>query len=149
MLVRMHQRVPELWLTSLYIVHNFITRWATIPEPPKKCPKQDFCQNQTAGSVIRWKNGPLNASDHVESESCQPPTFRASPPVTLFYKNVVIAWRKCPKIIAPPVGPFDILVTLFRSWHAISEIKIMKIEWIACLFSIWLTHWSQLSESLE
>ena len=76
------------------------------------------------------------------------PFLRASPPVTLFYQNGLIAWQKCPKII-PPVGRFDILVTLFRTWHAISEIKRMKIEWIACLFSTCLTHWSQISESLE
>ncbi len=55
--------------------------------------------------------------------------LRASPPVTLFYKIGLIAWWRRPKII-PPVGPLDISVTLFCTWHARYERKRMKIEWI-------------------
>ncbi len=38
--------VPELWLMSPYILHNFITRWATLPEPLINCQTSNHTQRK-------------------------------------------------------------------------------------------------------
>ena len=74
--------------------------------------------------------------------------IRASPPVTLFDKNGLIAWQKCPKLyhrlgLLTFRSRYFVLDTLYLRW------KEWKYGWIACLFLTCSTHWSQLFESLE